>query len=287
MHISFVILHYLTIEDTIRCVESIQNNVDYDNYSIVIVDNGSKNNTGIELVSMYDEISNIKVILSEQNLGFAKGNNLGFEYAKYVLNSEFIVMINNDTIIEQKEFCKKIIQKYNETKFDIAGPKIISLINNQLQNPIPIQFKTQIDVKIKLIKFRILLALNYIGADTILQTIKTKIKINNSSIKDRMNLSKYQLHGSCLIFSEKYIKNYDGLYSETFMYCEEDILKYIAERDKLNMIYLSGIEIYHKEDSATDEVFKKGILKRRFYYKNSINSCDILLSLMKNNKEII
>lgn len=280
MHISFVILHYLTIEDTIQCVKSI-NNVDYDNYSIVIVDNGSKNNTGKMLVDKYNKIDKIKVILSDENLGFAKGNNIGFRYAKHELNADFIVMINNDTIIEQKEFCKQTIKDYNGTKFDIAGPKIISLLDNQLQNPVPIQFRTVEDIKKKLMKFITLLTLNYIGADTTLQTIKNKIKKDRNVI-NRKNLSDYQLHGSALIFSKKYIQNYEGLHSETFMYCEEDILKYISVRDNLTMIYLPSIEIYHKEDSATDEVFKKGILKRRFYYKNSIDSCKVLMKLMKS-----
>ncbi|WP_304969435.1 glycosyltransferase family 2 protein [Romboutsia ilealis] len=280
MHISFVILHYLTIEDTIQCIESIQNNIDYDDYSIVIVDNGSKNNTGKILADKYDKVSNIKVILNDINLGFAKGNNIGFQYAKDNLNPDFIVMINNDTIIKQKEFCNQIIKEYNNIKFDIAGPKIISLIDNQLQNPIPVQFKNKEDIKRKLIKFKVLLMLNYIGADTILQTIKRKIKKNISMI-DRSNLVDYQLHGSCLIFSKNYVKNYEGLYPETFMYCEEDILKYISIKDNLFMTYLPSIEIYHKEDSATDEVFKKDILKRRFYYRHSIKSCIVLKNMMK------
>lgn len=286
MHISFVILHYLTIDDTTNCIESIQNKIDYNNYSIIIVDNGSKNNTGEVLADKYKNKNNIKVILNDVNLGFAKGNNIGFQYAKYELNADFIVMINNDTIIEQKEFCNQILHEYNNTKFDIAGPKIISLIDNQLQNPIRIQFKNITDIKKKLTKFNILLTLNYIGADNTLQLIKNKIK-KNSNNNNEKDLDDYQLHGSALIFSKNYINNYDGLYSETFMYCEEDILKYISVRDRLLMVYLPSIEIYHKEDSATDEVFKKDIIKRRFYYRNSIKSCKILKTLFQSNSKII
>lgn len=284
MHISFVILHYLTIEDTIQCIESIKNNIDYNDYSIVIVDNGSKNNTGKMLKDKYEKEKNIKVILSDVNLGFARGNNIGFKYAKNEFNADFIALINNDTIIEQKDFCKNIIKEYNSTGFDIAGPKITSLVDNQLQNPIPIQFYSIKDVRKKIMKFNILLVLNYIGADTTLQKIKTKIK-KESNIVDRNNLKDYQLHGSALLFSINYIKNYEGLCSDTFMYCEEDILKYISVRDNLDMRYLPSIEIYHKEDSATNEVFKKNILKRRFYYKHSIKSCKALICLIKKEQK--
>lgn len=287
MHISFVILHYMTLEDTVECVESIQNNVDYEDYSIVIVDNGSKNNTGKILEDKYSKEDNIKVILNNDNLGFAKGNNIGFQYSKYKLNPDFIVMINNDTVIEQNEFCRQIINEYNNTKFDIAGPKIISLIDNKLQNPVPVKLKNKKDIQKKLMKFNILLVLNLVGIDSMVQSIKSKIKdVKNKENRgvEVENLSDYQLHGSCMIFSKNYIKNYEGLYEKTFMYCEEDILKYISQRDNLVMKYFSNIEIYHKEDSATNEILKKELLKRRFYYKYSINSCKHLIALMKEDE---
>ncbi|MCU9807033.1 glycosyltransferase [Paraclostridium sp. AKS46] len=280
MHVVFVILHYLTIDDTIECVESINNNIVYDNYSIVIVDNGSKNNTGEILLKTYENKKNIKVILNKENIGFAKGNNIGFRYAKHKLKADFIVMINNDTVINQKEFCKNIIELHSTNKFDIAGPKIISLVDNEMQNPVPVQFKSIKDVKIKIKKFYILLFLNYLKLDGILQYIKNKAIKKNDTPHEFLD---FQLHGSCLIFSKKYINMYQGLNPNTFMYCEEDILKYISLRDRLKMTYSDSIEIYHKEDSATDEVFKKDRLKRRFYYKNSIDSCKVLIDLMNND----
>lgn len=51
MKVAFVILHYWTIDVTIRCVESIQKVISYDAYEIVIVDNGSgrKKQSSVEL----------------------------------------------------------------------------------------------------------------------------------------------------------------------------------------------------------------------------------------------
>lgn len=52
MKFSFVILHYLqkSVEDTIECIESILNNIDYNDYNIVVVDNGSKDRSGEILI---------------------------------------------------------------------------------------------------------------------------------------------------------------------------------------------------------------------------------------------
>jgi Predicted glycosyltransferases len=255
-------------------------NIDYDNYSIVIVDNGSPNKSGEKLLKLYNETPNIKVIISNKNLGFAKGNNIGFKYAKYDKKADFIVMINNDTIIRQKNFCDELINQYLTQKYDICGPNIISLIDNQHQNPVAKIFYNDTQVRRMVKKFKILLLLNYIRCDRIVEFVLEK---RNNVSKNINNNEDIQLHGSCLIFSPTYIEKYNGLYDRTFMYIEECILKYISERDNLKMVYCDKVTIYHKEDSSTNASMNKGYKKRRFYYKNSINSCNLLISLMKEN----
>lgn len=74
---SFVILHYNTIEDTRACVSSIENKCKNSEYHIYVVDNTSPNKSGGELAKTFSQKDKITVILSEENLGFAKGNNLG------------------------------------------------------------------------------------------------------------------------------------------------------------------------------------------------------------------
>lgn len=283
MHISFVILHYMTIEDTIECIESIKKNVDYNNYSIVVVDNGSQNDTGKQLKSKYDDFRNINTILSNENLGFAKGNNLGYKYAKYENNADLIVMINNDTIINQTSFCRKLVKFYNKDKFHIAGPNIISLVDNKKQNPTKKIFNTKNDVIRMKNKFKLLLNLNHIKCDSLFELVLAHInKIRKrENISQCINEDNFQLHGSCLIFSPLYIEKYDGLYDKTFMYIEECILKYIADRDNLIMKYYDDLTIYHKEDSSTNAYMGKGYKKRKFYYKNSIESCNVLINLMR------
>ena len=41
MDIAFAILHYMTDEDTIACINSIVDKVDTDDYMIIVVDNAS------------------------------------------------------------------------------------------------------------------------------------------------------------------------------------------------------------------------------------------------------
>lgn len=281
MHISFVILHYVTLNDTIECVESIISNIDYENYDIIIVDNGSPNNSGSELEKLYSTNTKVHFIKNLENLGFAKGNNVGFRYAKYELKSDFIVMINNDTVIKQENFCRKLVEKFLTESYDICGPNIVSLVDNNKQNPVPKIFSNVRQVNKMKRKFKVLLAMNYIGLDNVIEKLLL-LKNKKTSEKSNIKSDDMQLHGSCLIFSPSYIKKYDGLFDKTFMYIEECILKYIAERDNLKMLYYDKITIYHKEDSATNAYLNNGYKKRRFYYKNSINSCEVLESLMNS-----
>lgn len=283
MKVVFVILHYITIDDTTQCIESILENVEYNNYSIVIVDNGSKNNTGNELKEQYRDNKKVTIIINDENVGFAKGNNIGFRYAKNQLNADFIILLNNDTVITQHEFIINLIESYKKNNFYICGPNIVSRVDKSKQNPIKKEFYSIKDVKKRIIKLYLLKILSIFNIDEKGQKLYFKIKkrkvIDKSVDKDK----DFKLHGCCLVFSKLYISKYEGLYDKTFMYGEEDILKYISERDSLKMIYEKSINIFHKECSATYAYLEKPLRKRRFYYSNSINSYKELLQLMKSD----
>src|SRR5260370_22695248 len=65
---------------------------------------------------------NIKVIASRENTGFGKGCNIGAQYAK----GSFILFLNNDTIIKDKEIIEMV--HYLNMHRDIA------ILGGQLRN---------------------------------------------------------------------------------------------------------------------------------------------------------
>lgn len=278
--ISFLILHYKNIKDTEECIDSILKNINYNNYNIVVVDNGSNDGTGEKIQKKYQNLKNFDILINKDNLGFSKGNNTGFKYIKKFYNSDFIIMINNDTLIKDSDFINKIILEYKINYFDILGPKIISLIDNKNQNPVLPKFDNIKKVRKGIIKYKILLFLNFLFLETLVKKIIKKITLNKKNHSKNI-INNYMLHGSCLIFSKDYIEKYDGLFNDTFMYGEEDILYYISKRDNLKLYYSNKLTIYHKEDSSTNFILKRGRVKRRFIYKNSIKSLKILKKLME------
>ena len=64
MTISYVVLHYMTTQDTVECIEAILHNIksnDLYETRIVVVDNGSPNNSYDELYDAYKNNENVKL----------------------------------------------------------------------------------------------------------------------------------------------------------------------------------------------------------------------------------
>lgn len=114
-----IILNWNGWRDTIECMESLKK-LDYPNYEIVIVDNGSTDESPQILPQKFPKI---KLIETGKNLGFAGGNNVGIKYA-LEQGANYVMLLNNDTIVD-KNFLKELI-KVAETKSQIGilGPKI-------------------------------------------------------------------------------------------------------------------------------------------------------------------
>ena len=95
--VGVILVNYNGYNDTVECVDSIKKNK-YSNYVIVIVDNGASENDILNLKYGMDE--KVHIIASSDNLGFAGGNNLGCQYAIDVLGVEYVLLLNNDTCVD-------------------------------------------------------------------------------------------------------------------------------------------------------------------------------------------
>ena len=145
MIFTFVILTYKNFSDTVECIDSILSNITYKN-NIVVVDNHSNDSTFSKIKDKYKNYKQIYYLETNNNLGFAKGNNVGFLFAKNNLHSDFICLLNNDTLIYQKDFIDICINDYKQHNYFVLGPSITCTVDNSEQNPhgvtIPTKFST-------------------------------------------------------------------------------------------------------------------------------------------------
>lgn len=275
--IAFVILHYLAFEDTCECVSSIMERVGTNDYKIIVVDNNSLDDSYKKLKDKYINSDKIILIHNNDNLGFAKGNNVGFKYAKENLNPNYIVLCNNDVCLIQDSFYNQVDKFYKETNFDVMGPKIKTKDGLLTSNPED-EGHVFTEKQINHLIFRF--TKSYILNALFIKESKKKSvkKIINEVKKDVI------LHGSFLVFSKNYISKFDGLDPRTHMYLEEDILYLHLVKNNMSSYYNPNITIYHKEDASTNKAMNSNRKKKMFIAKNTICSLKVYKRILNEYK---
>jgi len=106
-----VVINTFKSEDKIHnCLESIDVN-----FKVIVVENSKNTILKNELESKH---SNVECILAGENLGYAKGNNLGLAMVK----SKFALILNPDAVLESNTL-NNFLKTANEiNNFAIIGP---------------------------------------------------------------------------------------------------------------------------------------------------------------------
>jgi GT2 family glycosyltransferase len=261
------------------------NLIDTDDYAIVVVDNASPNCTGKIIEDELKNKKNCYTIINPFNLGFAKGNNVGYKFAKENLKCDFICLLNNDTYLIQNDFFKCILNDYRLFGFYVAGPMILTPNINDHPNPMGKHAMIYQECKKKILSLYSQLILNRSILDEVCRKIVHQIRNNKYGEKSSIDYTQYQLnvklHGSCLILSPKYVNQYDGLNSDTFLYLEEDLLFITMMKSEQLTLYSPKIKIFHKEDGSTDYLFNKEREKRYFILKQHLKSMIVIKKYLK------
>lgn len=107
-HVSIVIVNYNSQEDTLECLESLEKIKSPGfKYSILIVDNASKEAFTLPKRLQRKEVEFIR---SDANLGFTGGNNIGIHYCVEKFNSDYVLLLNNDTTVDP-DFLSALIKQ--------------------------------------------------------------------------------------------------------------------------------------------------------------------------------
>lgn len=251
--IAVVILHYNDFNMTKNYIENLRTlNWENVNHRFIIVDNASPDGSGSKLKDEYCLSEDVVVLLLENNLGFARGNNVGILYAREELDIDLVVVSNNDIEIKTTTFPEKLIEIYGKEEFAVYGPDIYSQSKKLHQNPFrenPLNV-TEVQKKIKKIDILlpILRILDRLNIYDYLRSIKSifsdkKERMVEECVERKLN---YVLHGAFFVLSKKYFEKYpDGLYNGTFLYMEEDILAFRCKKYGLKLLYDPQITVNH------------------------------------------
>lgn len=267
--LGIVILNYLNFNDTIECVESLDNQKNK-NFEVVIVDNYSQNSSYENLEERYNQVENIHLMKTTKNLGYAKGNNMGIQFCKEQLGIQNVLVVNNDVVFTDENYVDFLLGYDIGETIGAVGTFITGSDGlNQNPNYTP-------TTKKRLIKDVIYFSLEKWGVLKYYTNLKLKTKETPNTEEtneivtkeEESNDRKYFLHGSAIFLTENYLRQLDGFYPETFLYYEENILAILMDKLHLKMVYTGEANIFHKEDQSSamsfgnnDKVFKQYLIE--------------------------
>lgn len=283
INIGIIILNYLAYKTTIETLISfIKQDMEGLNVKYIVVDNCSNNKSFEKLVLFSKNYSNVYVYKTEKNLGFAKGNNFGYQKLLELMKPDYTIISNDDILLPQQGLYNWISNCYKKYRFAVLGPDIYSINGGFHQSPS--KNKTtdlnELNKEKKSLKKSIIHC--YINKILKKSTYNGIPVWENNLYKDFSE--SLTLHGSFQIFSKEYFKYYKNPYDDsTFLYMEEDILKLRCDKFNLKMIYEPSYQVEHLQAVSTNMVNNTMYQKELFRYKNLLNSLNVYISLLENN----
>lgn len=218
--LSIITINYNGLKDTCELIDSIPFNNDME---VIVVDNASIQDEASVISEKY---SQVKVIRSPQNLGFAGGNNLGIKEAQ----GKYILLINNDTYFKEYNIEPLIQRLESSDKIGMVCPKLRFDWGNN-----PIQFAGY--------------------------TPLSNITVRNQAIgfgeedKGQYDIahSTPYAHGAAMLIKREAIEKV-GLMPECFfLYYEELDWSMMFNRAGYEIWYDPACTVYHKESQTTGQ----------------------------------
>ena len=214
------------LEDCLKSVKSGKGNLAV---QIIVVDNGSTDGS-LEMIRR--KYSDVLLIESGENLGFAKANNLAIKFVK----SPLILFLNSDTIIQEKALTGMVNFLDENPSVGAVGCKIRDNLGKVQELP------TQWLVN-PLAKFMELM----IYSEKTIPFVKHIIPYQDP---EQSGYVKY-LYGACLMVRRKAFIQAGYFDDRFFMYCEDVDLCYRIRQKNFKIYYLSNYAIIHLVGGST------------------------------------
>jgi GT2 family glycosyltransferase len=237
-----------------NCIESILNN-DYENFEVLIVDNGSTDGSVAHIKNKFGSNNKIRIIALEKNLGTEGAKNVGVKEGK----GQYILLLNNDIFLKKETLSKMVNVLEKNSDIGILGCKLVTP-------------EGEIQTEGEFLSNKI----------SLLSIIHPKLlkRINNAKItkskKSALNYVDYVI-GAAFMFKKSLLMKLNLFDEYYFMYSGEVDIGHRVHKAGYKIACLNNYEIIH---------YGKLTSKHYSDWRRNLVSRNLLLFLKKNYSNI-
>ncbi len=215
-NLSIIIINWNSADYVMKCIQTIQEETHETDYEIIVVDNASFDGCGERLSSLYPEVVFIQ---SQENLGFARGNNLGAKHA----SGSVLLFLNPDTEIRYHAIDRLYNCIQNMPDCGVLGCKLLNRdgsIQTSCVRALPTPLNQAVD-------------------SDFLRRIFSRSSLWGTweAFSSRQPCEVQAISGACMLLKSDVFQKVGGFSSEYFMYTED--------MDLCFKVWRIGLKIYH------------------------------------------
>lgn len=256
--LSIVIVNYKNYLLTIKCINSVIQNLNGIDYEIIVIDNDSPNNSFEQMSNAFKSNDKVNIIKNNKNVGFGAANNLGVKIG----TGKYVLLLNPDIIIIGDAISKML--DYLKENDDIG------LISGKLLNDDhTVQYSCR-----RILPFRKFLICRTPLSKIVSKNIKEKT--NDFYLMKDFNHDKIKevewVMGACMLMEKEFFEKLSGFSTDYFMYFEDVDLCYKVRANNKKVIYFPKAQMIHLHcQESTKKINKMTIIHLesmlKFYYK--------------------
>ena len=250
--IGIVILNYETWDATLRCIKSIEKTENTESVRVYLIDNASSSDMPVAL-KQYINDHDVVYISSNENRGYAAGNNLGIR--KALEDQCGYILISNNDIVYKKDSIETMCEFLKEKHGGIVGPQVVDPQGKH--QPSVAMVRTGMK---EIFRFY-----------TVLKCFQRKAMMKYQGMDQDAGgqYPVYHVSGCCFLMNRKAAETLYPLDENTFLYDEELIIGIRMEQAGLQTWYCGTAVVEHHHGYTTQKnsaFMQKCIRESEQYY---------------------
>ena len=244
--LSVVVVNWNTCELAVRCVESICEHFTSTECEIIVVDNGSSDDSVARLNAL--SLENLTVISLDDNLGFGCANNVGSEHAK----GQYLLLLNSDTEVVDRSILS-LVQLLKDTPD-------VGIVTGDIYDGEGIRQRSCFSF----------FTFSQLVLDNSFRLIRRRAFDRAEKLPGCYDQEDGFVHevdwvcGAFMLLNPQFINPGDGnvFDKQIFMYYEDALLCHRARREGYRVMHMTGVRIRHLHGQSSKKVKIKSILYR-------------------------